>query len=334
MKKTNIIILISALFLTVSCEEFQPVFTLKYEEPEDYETVTMEPTHTIMALKALYTENGSKPLKIEDDIIIKGQVCSSDQSGNIYKSFYIQDETGGIEIKIGKSGLYNDYKMGQWIYVKCRDLTLGAYNGMIQLGYADPTGEYDTSYLDIQYIIDLHVFRGGMGPAVEPVTITESQLKEEQFLGRYVTLKGLTYANEIFCLAYVNPNMNKQDNSNRIFLSGQTWGVTTWAMSKNKFTENLLKGLFDDCPLGDKSTTVGAIKEQIIPTAYSVSQYFQMGGSTVELRSSGYGRFSDQEIPEEVLDGSASVNISGILSTYQGRSQMTLIDIDGVEVVR
>ena len=92
----------------VSCDEFGPVFTGEYPQPGEYEKVKMTATHTIAELVAMYkVEN---PMKIKDDIVIAGKVSTSDRTGNFYRSFYIQDETGGIEIKIGKTGLYNDYK--------------------------------------------------------------------------------------------------------------------------------------------------------------------------------------------------------------------------------
>ena len=78
----------------------------------------MTPTHTIAELASLY-KTGST-WKIDKNIVISGIVSTTDQPGNFYKSFYIQDETGGMEIKIGKNGLYNDYLPCQIIYVDCR----------------------------------------------------------------------------------------------------------------------------------------------------------------------------------------------------------------------
>ena len=64
--------------------------------------------------------------------------------------------------------------------------------------------------------------------------------------------------------------------------------------------------------------------------AYSVSQYFKMGNTEVQVRSSGYARFADTELPREVLDGEATVTLTGILTDYKGAAQFTLIDLDGV----
>ena len=65
--------------------------------------------------------------------------------------------------------------------------------------------------------------------------------------------------------------------------------------------------------------------------AYSVSQYFKMGKTDVQVRSSGYARFADTEIPTEILSGAATVSFTGILTEYKGAAQFTLIDLDGVK---
>ena len=66
-------------------------------------------------------------------------------------------------------------------------------------------------------------------------------------------------------------------------------------------------------------------------SAYSISQYFTMGSSGVQVRSSGYARFADTKIPAEVLDGTATVSFTGILTKYKGEAQFTLIDLNGVK---
>ena len=341
--------LAAAALFSVSCEEWEPVFTLDYGEADVYEPVTMTPNTTIMELKALYSK---APVKIQDNIIIGGQVVSEDRSGNIYKSLYIQDATGGIELKLGKSGLYNDYKLGQWVYVKCSGLTLGKYNDMLQLGFADPTGEYETSYLDVQYFIDNHIFRGEIGTPLQPKEVAAKDLLKEENLGCYVTLKGLRYGSntsnkagkEIFCLLYVDPNKDTKASSNRIFLSDSglnysvvddpTWGITTWAMSKQGMISYLKAGSFDKAMVNDGSASVADIKDRLIAnaSAYAVSQYFLMDGKEVQVRTSGYSRFADTQINPAILDGTATVDLTGILTVYQGATQFTLIDLDGVTV--
>lgn len=322
----------ASLALLVSCDEWEPVFTGDYGKADVYEPVTLTPNTTILELKKMYTSG--TPLKIDKDIIIGGQVVSEDRSGNIYKSLYIQDATGAIELKLGKNGLYNDYKLGQWVYVKCSGLTLGAYNGMIQLGYEDNTGSYETSYIEVQYLIDTHVFRGELGTPVAAKKVSAADLSKEENLGCYVELDGLTYGNEIFLLVYIDPNKDTKDNDNRIFFSDKSWGVTTWAMSKQGFLNYLNAGTFDS-----GATNTGRKVTDLKPeltrnaSAYSVSQYFKMGGTDVQIRTSGYSRFADSQIDPQILGG-ARINVKGILTIYQGKAQFTLIDLNGVEIVK
>ena len=67
-------------------------------------------------------------------IIITGIVTTSDKHGNCYKYINIEDGTGGIQIKINNTALYNKFKVGQRIYVKCSGLDLGDYRKLPQLG--------------------------------------------------------------------------------------------------------------------------------------------------------------------------------------------------------
>ena len=339
MKRIHTFILAAAA-LFVGCEEFQPVFTGKYEDPEYqkiYTDADFESFTSIAEVKDMYVANGSKPYKIQETCVIKGQVTTSDQVGNLYKTLYIQDETAGIEIKIGKNELYNEYKLGQWLYVDCTGLTVGDYNGMINIGYEDPTGEYETGYLEHQYVIDYYIYKGAYDTPVKPVVVTEDELHNKENLGRLVTIENLKYDNHIFILAYVDPNGDRKDyNNNGIFIDEEgpdNYGVTTWACSESKWKEYLTAGNFDsvEAPGG----TVGKYRNpdgtySIGSMAYSVSQYFKMGSTDVQVRSSGYARFADTEIPSEVIDGTATVTFTGILTEYKGAAQFTLIDLDGV----
>lgn len=357
MKKFTTILAI--VFLLSGCMEFAPVFTGKYEEPEAavlYTDDTFKAQFedcrlvSIQDVKDIYNAVGA-PVKMSEDIYVKGQITTSDKSGNFYKSFYIQDESAGIEIKLGKTGLYNSYKEGQWIYVRCKGLTVGEYEGAKQIGYEDITGEYESAYMDLQVLIDNHVFRGEKSQKVEPLDLStlptdgddalfikregKPDLLNEKYIGKYVTIKGLTYTNTIFCLAYVDPNLNHKQTSNRIFLDEEgVWNVHTWALSKGQFERDLKAGKFDKADIGNGPAKVGANKNKIISSSYSVSQYFKMAkpydSHTIAIRSSGYAKFADTEIPAGVVRKIAKINATGILNVYDGEPQFTIVDLSGV----
>ena len=379
MKKT--IIAIFALAALASCqsliEEWQPVFSIDPDEPAWFVPYTEETLPdfsgtftTIKDLKAMY-KNG-KPMEITGNVWIKGQVTSSDKTGNIYRELYIQDKTGGIDLKLGKSSLYSEYSLGQWVYVHCDGLTLGAYNGMPQLGLeADQTttNDYETSYIDVQVIIDQHVFRGAFDKPLKPVEVTEADVKASlsagfkgDLWGKLVTIKGLTYGNEIFALFYPNSNLphTSANPENRVFLSDKgTWGINTWACSKAKYIEYLQKGAWDAAEVGSGATRYGSIKGK--PSEYLkpgktldsfgadadltykeimikyangnyVSHYFKLGSTDIQVRTSGFARFADIQLDPAILNG-ATVDITGILTIYSGSAQFSLIDDPSVSVV-
>ncbi|MBO4633898.1 MAG: OB-fold nucleic acid binding domain-containing protein [Bacteroidales bacterium] len=296
MKKTVIILCAFATLLSCKSlkEEWDPVFTTNYKEPhaqigysESYlqEKEGLETFTTIADLKAMYK---NKPLVLSGNVWVKGQVTSEDRSGNIYKEIYIQDETGGIDLKLGKTSLYSEYSRGQWLYVKCDGLTLGAYKGMPQLGFeADDTttNEYETSYIDLQAYIDQHVFKGLKDKALAPEVVDEAAIAasiaagfQGALWGKLVTVKNLTYGStkgikEIFALFYPNPNLpHKTENpENRVFLStplndsdliagfDYTWGVDTWSCSKSTYIEFLTGDKWDKAEVGSGSTHYGTI---------------------------------------------------------------------------
>lgn len=105
---------------------------------------------------------------VGNDVYIKGKVTTDDEEGNLYKNIYIQDETSGIELKLNNNvGL--KYKKGSWVYVRLTGLYLGNYRMMLSLGGApsesyNKAGEhkfYANSNIELQSIIDQHVFVGG-----------------------------------------------------------------------------------------------------------------------------------------------------------------------------
>ena len=341
MKKLIYSIAIILSFAVVSCQEWEPVMG-NQGEPVEPAPQTLQVNTTIAQLKAMYA---GTPVHIDNDVIISGKIISSDASGNIYRSLYIQDETGGIEVKIGNSGLYNDYLVGQTLYVNCQGLALGNYGGMLQIGADDPTGEYETAYIDVKSLISSHIFKGEKGSPLAPQVVSEEKLKnalkssyKSPYFGKLVTLNGLTYAREIFVLIYLDSNKDKKASSNRLFLSDQQWGVDTWAFSANQMKKYLFSGVWDSAKIGNSGDyNYGTVQDHLNElyqnaAAYAVSQYFKMpGGTEVQVRTSGYAKFSDLKIDSAILNG-FKVSLTGILTNYNGAAQFTLIDIDGVKI--
>lgn len=132
MKKTTIIAILIAAILS-GCN--------RWEEPELNIPVYDGPAanKTIADIKAKHPSlgNGTQDsiCHYDEQFIVKAVVVSSDEGGNCYKYLTVQDETGGIEIAIDRSSLYNDYPVGQTVYLNCAGLIVGDYHNKYQVGW-------------------------------------------------------------------------------------------------------------------------------------------------------------------------------------------------------
>lgn len=128
-----------AVFVALpSCEKYSD------PGPQDVDLSNLRVTHTIAELKALYEAGG---YTILHDVVIQGKVSTEDTEGNLYRTMDIEDETGGIELKMGLSNLTLRYKRGSTVYVKCAGLTLGQYGGVVNLGYHSVDPKYETGFV-------------------------------------------------------------------------------------------------------------------------------------------------------------------------------------------
>ena len=129
MKKLTIILTIIAAILT-SCDLKPDVAPMPNFIGEANTTIA-----ELVAMHTIRDEDSYDSIPMGSNIIICGRVVTSDQWGNNYKYINIEDETGGIQIKIDNKALYNKYRVGQRVYVKCDGLILGDYRKLPQLGF-------------------------------------------------------------------------------------------------------------------------------------------------------------------------------------------------------
>ncbi len=126
-------ILALSLFATSCMNDFDEP---QFNEPPFGNNEIGEATHTIAELKTKYssTISGNSVKQITEDIIIEGVVVANDESGNVYKQFIINDETGAMVIGVNDVGLYAMVPKGQRVRIACKDLYIGGYGKMAQIG--------------------------------------------------------------------------------------------------------------------------------------------------------------------------------------------------------
>ncbi|MDR1758291.1 MAG: DUF5689 domain-containing protein [Bacteroidales bacterium] len=200
MKKNWYFIAVIVCFCFANCQKTweEPEFNAPVSPYADT-TATFKTIAQMKALHVLGTPPDSVPIKKNRNgeyyaYTIKGVVVSSDEGGNCYKYIVVQDETGGLEIPIDQTGLYNDYPVGQTIYVNCLGLVVGDYHNYYQMGwiYEGAVGRIN-AFAKNQYISK----HGLPNPnAVKPVEIKTAADLNDEHVGKLVTIKDGEFAEE------------------------------------------------------------------------------------------------------------------------------------------
>ncbi len=125
----------------------EPAYTL----PADAQTITVADLRTKYA-----AATQDAPITITDSLFLKARISGDDRSGNIFKTIYVQDETGGISFLVDQSNVYNDYAAGQEIIIDLKGLCVSVYGDEQQIGHPDGY-LYRTPYEDFK----LHVHKNG-----------------------------------------------------------------------------------------------------------------------------------------------------------------------------
>ncbi|MCL2074359.1 MAG: DUF5689 domain-containing protein [Marinilabiliaceae bacterium] len=134
--------------------------------------------------------------RVDSTFVIGGIVVANDKSGNIYKQIFIQDSTGGLCIAIDKNNLYNDFRVGQKVFIETEGLYMGKYGGLPQLGYTYIPIDSDVERIGQApwTIFRDKIFTHGFPDTslVNPIVITFSDLRDE-FLSCLVTFESVSF---------------------------------------------------------------------------------------------------------------------------------------------
>ena len=181
-----------SLFATSCMNDFDdPLFN----EPPFGNNEIGAATHTIAQLKEKYnsTITGNSVQQITEEIVIEGVVVANDESGNVYKQFIINDATGAMVIGVNDVGLYAMVPKGQRVRIACKDLYIGGYGKMAQIGglYNGKVGRMN------RYIYPQHVRLIGIPdptqPEMQPELINDSFFTNDNKnnLAKFVRLEGV-----------------------------------------------------------------------------------------------------------------------------------------------
>ncbi len=184
----------------------------KYNDPnlENYQCADLAKTMTLTELRAKYVSTVYTFPDNSTDVV-EGYVSSTDETGNIYKTIYIQDSptnpTQGFVISVDMVSTYTQYPQGSKIYVKLAGLSLGTYGGVVQLGVKDPTST--TSVLRIpEKVVPSKVFRScTVREKIVPKVMTLAQMvaANDQYIGCLIQVNNAEFDSRVLCSNYA-PN--------------------------------------------------------------------------------------------------------------------------------
>ena len=168
---------------------------------------------TIADLKAMHQTAGAYDV-INSDVIIEGIVVANDRSGNLYKQIFIEDATGGLQIALDATNLFNTYPVGRKVFIRCKDLCISDYNGTPQLGVKATVAGLPSFEGIPGSLISKYVIGGSINNPVVPHVLTFAELHAagtgiaKPWLNRY-----LNTLIQLDNFAFVNLNQTYSDTS-------------------------------------------------------------------------------------------------------------------------
>ncbi len=208
MKRTPVIVLLCMSLISI----FSSCLKKDFDAPPDNSQYDpgLTVTHTIAQLQAM-----PQGIPIAEDVVVAGIVVMDDKSGNYYKKIVVQDTSGGIEVLLDQSNLYNDYPVGRKIYIRCKGLFLGNYRQNQQLGYTpDATGALSNIPA---VLLGNYVVKANYPNIIVPDTVTLAELATpnaaKKYLNTLVVIKDVEFAADQTGVPYADPaGMNAVTN--------------------------------------------------------------------------------------------------------------------------
>ena len=185
--------ILASVFILTGC-----VHDDKYDAPDlSGNCQDLKATITLEAAKSL-----AQNTTITTDAVIEGYVSSTDQSGNIYKTIYIQDDptnpTQGFVLSVDAVSTYASYPQGAKVYIKLKGLAIGTYGGVKQLGYMDngtfgriPEKMVPTS------ILKSCTAKVTITPKV--MTLADMKTANDQYIGCLVKVQNAEFDAKVLC---------------------------------------------------------------------------------------------------------------------------------------
>lgn len=225
LMKTNklftLFTIIAMSFAVTSCvqdDDYTVPSSLGDEENELLQTLLGTATEvTIAQVKAMYLVESdpgdNAAVLIDENIYVKGYVSSSDQTGNFFKEFFIQDSptnpTNALKIALNQVDTYNQFNLGREVYVNLNGIYVGEErieNGVITIGGDTETDDFGTTIVRLNEIKSRqHVLRSPLTEEMVPLEVSLSQITDN-LVGVLVSVQNVEFADNLIGETYFDPS--------------------------------------------------------------------------------------------------------------------------------
>jgi len=158
----------------------------------DYSS-SFQPTVTLAAVREMY-QGSLVEFGISNNYVVEGFVISSDEHGSFEKKLVIQDAvenaTSGIQILVGKLANFEQYKVGDKVFVKLNKLYMNKKDGILTIGF--PKISAITEIEETQ-IADF-IYNSGENFTIIPKEILISEVLNPAFENTLVKVKNVQLA--------------------------------------------------------------------------------------------------------------------------------------------
>lgn len=249
MKTTKFIILLLAFVASISftnCVEdgdFEIPNALGTEENAAIAKIQAEVDKgdlteiSIANLKGLFVSG--KVTQITSDIFVKGYVTSSDQTGNFFKEFYIQDApsnpTAAIKIATEFVDSYNKFNIGREVYIRLKDLSIGEArigDGVITIG----GGEFSAGRISTLTLnqTNKNIFRTPTTSEIVPIIVKISEINSTH-VGMFVKIENAQFPDNLANKTYVDSAV--QFDTQRLIETCDGFDFTNFILETSAFAQ-------------------------------------------------------------------------------------------------
>ncbi len=185
------------LLSLMSCHYNEPQAPNPKVQQQEWDKLT--PTHTVAQLKALYKGGATT---INEEVIVQATMASDDSEGNLYKTCYIEDKTGGLELKFAMGNLSTIYPQGSKVILLAQGLTLGKYGDQVGLGYRSLEAKYETAFLP-EKLVQAHLKFVALGE-LQPKEVSLKDINKSM-AGTLIKLDNVQFKQSELGQTYADP---------------------------------------------------------------------------------------------------------------------------------